>query len=349
MVDKADSILAQVLPQHGFAVIRKFTSSPTCSIFLVRAADDPGEDVFAAKVVHLSGLDSRGRASAEQEVSFLKGISAHPNLIAYRDSFAQDLGPKNPSLIIIMSFAEDGDLRGAVKESAALQRSIPEPVARSWLRQLLLGLRHMHTQAVIHRDLKSSNVFLSRKRQHLCVGDFGISTCLDSVSFANSSVGTPAYMAPEVMQGEKYEFQADMWSVGCIAFELCALCVPFKASTLMELFNQVTVEDPDWSLWKGFSDELRDVTQRLLQKEPSKRPTSSTLLEEACFSRADEVPAELWALVAPALGKDVVEVPAKAKDGLPHASCGGISNQSTTIGSEMSAEKTSRLDDACAN
>ncbi|CAK0849771.1 unnamed protein product, partial [Prorocentrum cordatum] len=182
------------------------------------------------------------RHPSSGEVSFLKGIPGHPNLIAHRDSFMEEgstgissgvrvggvdiktgEGGGGPYLFLLMSYAEDGDLRLAMKDRKQAQQTVPELVVLSWLRQTIAGLRHMHAHGVIHRDLKSSNIFLSGGRRVARIGDFGISKVLESVSFAQTGVGTPAYMAPETMTEMRYDFQADIWALGCILFELCAL------------------------------------------------------------------------------------------------------------------------------
>merc|ERR1719230_2471992 len=102
-----------------------------CSVFCVKQEKDPIEETYVAKVVTLAGLDAKGRASAQQEVSLLKGLAAHPNLIAYRESFLEDSAGAG-ILFIVMSLAEDGDLRRVVTEFAGgrevAPRTLPEPV-----------------------------------------------------------------------------------------------------------------------------------------------------------------------------------------------------------------------------
>jgi len=251
---------------------------------------------FAAKVVNLHGLDDQGRAHAEQEVSFLKGIAGHPNLIAYRDSFL--LEASHPRLVIIMSLAEDGDLRVVVKEFQASQRMIPELVILSWLHQTLAGLNHIHSCAVMHRDLKTSNIFLSKGRRQLQIGDFGISRMLESMSHAESSVGTPAYMSPEIMRNEAYDYHADMWAVGCIAYELSTLRMPFKTESLLELYMEVTEKEPSWGDFP--SQRLEEFSKALLAKTAADRPSCKELLGREAFF--EECPEELWEEVMPSDG-----------------------------------------------
>merc|ERR1719284_180207 len=138
-----------------------------------------------------------------------------------------------------MTLAEDGDLRRVVTEFQAAQALFPEPVVLSWTRQTLEGLKLLHSQGVVHRDLKSSNIFLCEGRRRIRIGDFGISKVLESTNFASTCVGTPAYMSPELMRNERYDYHVDMWALGCISYELCTLSLPFAAGSLVELACQV--------------------------------------------------------------------------------------------------------------
>jgi len=294
------SVLAERLRDRGFKVVQPLKSaSGHAVIFRVQETEEPEAQPYVAKVVSLTGLDAKGRASAQQEVSLLKGLSAHPNLIAYRESFVEEAG----ILYIVMTLAEDGDLRLVVTESQLAKRAVPEPVVLTWLRQTLGGLRHLHSQGVVHRDLKSSNIFLSGGRRRILIGDFGISRVLESTAFASSVVGTPAYMSPELMRNERYDFHVDMWALGCIAFELCTLQLPFAARSLLELACQVMESEPVWSHWDGldYSPEVLEVSTRLLSKDVAVRPSAAELLDEPFFSeggRGAEPPSEeVWASI----------------------------------------------------
>eukprot|EP00931_Biecheleriopsis_adriatica_P115761 TRINITY_DN91514_c0_g1_i1.p1 TRINITY_DN91514_c0_g1~~TRINITY_DN91514_c0_g1_i1.p1 ORF type:complete len:363 (-),score=68.91 TRINITY_DN91514_c0_g1_i1:61-1149(-) len=298
------------LHSKGFTIVRKLQASAACSILSVVKDGQTS----AAKVVNLAGLDDQGRLHADQEVSFLKGIGTHPNLISYLESFLME-----NRLVIIMSLAENGDLRCVVKElQASPPRRIPEPLILSWLHQTLAGLSFMHSQAVMHRDLKTSNIFLSAGRRRLQIGDFGISRMLESMTHAESCVGTPAYMAPEIMRNENYDFHADMWAVGCITYELCTLKMPFKTESLLELFIQVTEAEPAWSDFNTYSDDLLDLTKRLLSKTALDRPGSTELLSDPSSpwgpQALEAVPEELWKVVEP-LEEESSAVLPEGKDG----------------------------------
>lgn len=292
-------VLAAVLVARGYKRVQPLkNASGSAAIFRVQESEEEGAEPYVAKVVSLSGLDAKGCASAQQEVSLLKGLSAHPNLIAYRQSFMEEAG----QLYIVMSLADGGDLRCVVAECTSQKRTIPESVVLSWTRQTLSGLGHLHSQGVVHRDLKSSNIFLCQRRRVVRIGDFGISRVLDSTAFATSCVGTPAYMSPELMRSERYDHHVDMWAMGCIIYELCTLKLPFMSRSLVDLAMQVLEEDPVWTSWGDFSEEIRSVCARLLQKDPEARPTSTELLEEPLFAPGGRSwlppPEEAWSQIA---------------------------------------------------
>lgn len=297
-MEQTKRVLEDALHAKGFEVTQHLqVDNSTCGpLFLVReaAAGPDGGPTFVAKTVSLMGLDAQSRAAALQEVSVLRGLEKHPNLVAYRESFQEETVGV---LLIVMSYAEDGDLRRAVAESQTARRSIPEAIVLSWFRQILEGLRHLHSQAVVHRDLKSSNIFLCEGRRLVRIGDFGISKILESTAFAISCVGTPAYMSPELMRNERYAFHVDMWALGIVCFELCTLRLPFLSRSLLGLVNEVVGSEPDWSLW-SHSEELRDGVSRLLLKDAELRPTAADMLGEALFAEggrgACEPPEDAW-------------------------------------------------------
>lgn len=303
----ARSVLAEQLVARGYKRVQPLKSiSGHAAIFKVQETEDDGAETYVAKVVSLLGLDPKGRASAQQEVSLLKGLAAHPNLIAYRDSFMME---EAGQLYIVMSLADGGDLRCAVSEASSAGFRIPEPIVLCWVNQTLSGLGHLHIQGVVHRDLKSSNIFLCQGRRLVRIGDFGISRVLESTAFATSCVGTPAYMSPELMRSERYDHHVDMWAMGCIVFELCALKLPFLSTSLLDLAMQVLEAEPQWHLWEDFSEELRIVAARLLHKDPEARPNASDLLAEPLFAPGGRgsfpPPEEAWALI----GTEPADIP----------------------------------------
>ena len=102
-----------------------------------------------------------------------------------------------------------------------------------WFVQLALALQHVHERGVLHRDLKTSNVFVAGASAHVKLGDFGVAKAIgaDDAALAATCVGTPYYMPPELFRGEAYGTKADVWALGCVLYELLTRRRAFQASS----------------------------------------------------------------------------------------------------------------------
>lgn len=110
----------------------------------------------------------------------------------------------------------DGDLAGFIKHAKKKGELLEEKVILAWFVMLVMGIQALHSKNVLHRDLKSANIFLTSNK-FVKIGDFGISKVLDATS-AKTFVGTPYYLSPEVCSNKKYDFKSDLWSLGCILY-----------------------------------------------------------------------------------------------------------------------------------
>merc|ERR1719262_733640 len=118
-----------------------------------------------------------------------------------------------------MENAEDGDLHTPRLAMVKSGGRLAEPVIGRWLRQLLEALDYIHNRGVVHREVKTSNVFLKDSWCTALLGDFGISEVLACPTFAKACAGTPAYMSPEAVRNERYGTAVDVWAVGVILYE----------------------------------------------------------------------------------------------------------------------------------
>jgi len=207
--------------------------------------------------------------AAEEEVKVLRRL-AHPHIVAYFDFF-QDGG----ALHIVLEYADGGDL-------ASDLRARPEPYAeREAMRvfgQCLLALRYIHKRRIVHRDIKSQNIFLTSVRD-VKLGDFGIAKVMqDTLQEPTELVGTPSFLAPEMCTNERYDGKVDIWALGVVLYEMVSLVQPFLCNNIAATILKIVNGSPE-PLPEKLSAGVRDVVDRILQKKPQSRPSAGTLLE----------------------------------------------------------------------
>lgn len=197
----------------------------------------------------------------------------HPFIVDYRSNFLD-----GGYLGIFMAYCEGGDLATQISLARDAQRRIAEPQILRWMTQALLALKYIHDKHVLHRDLKSGNFFLS-KAGNLKMGDFGIAKVLSSTqAIARTAIGTPYYLSPEVCQEKPYAWPADIWAMGVILYELCALKLPFDGGSNMVVLVQSIIRGTAPPLPEEYSTFIRGLCTEMLNKVPAKRPTAGAIL-----------------------------------------------------------------------
>lgn len=179
-------------------------------------------------------------------------------------------------ILILYCKVQGGDLSNKIKEQKST--NFNENTILDWFTQITLALKHVHDRKVLHRDLKCQNIFLT-KSNLIKLGDFGIARVLSSTrENAKTMVGTPYYLSPEIINGRPYSFKSDIWSLGVILYELCALKPPFDASSLT--FLAMKIVKGQYNPIPGmYSKELKNMISILLQVDPAKRPTTNSILQ----------------------------------------------------------------------
>ena len=214
---------------------------------------------------------------SKQESDVLKQLK-HPNIVAYKESFLE-----KGRIVIIMEYCEGGDLSKLIKKNSEIELHFSEPQAIIWFYQLAKALEVIHSLNILHRDIKSSNIFLS-KDGSLKLGDFGISKIMNnSCDVAHTLVGTPLYMSPELCSNQPYASKSDIWALGCVFYEICALHQPFVSPSLLALISKITKEHPD-SLPERYSNTLKDLIFSMLVKDPILRISTSELVHHSIFT-----------------------------------------------------------------
>ncbi|KAF8515845.1 kinase-like domain-containing protein [Hysterangium stoloniferum] len=262
----------EVIGNGSFGVIRK-----------VRRRSDGV--VLARKELNFERMTERDRKQIVAEVNILKDL-CHENIVRYHDRYVDR---DNGILYILMEYCGGGDLGSIIKSCSRNNRPLPEDTIWGYFLQILLALHHCHfpstdesnsppRQQILHRDLKPENVFLD-ENQVIKLGDFGLSKALGVAGFANTYVGTPYYMSPELMQEKSYDAKSDIWSLGCLMYELCALKPPFheaKTHNELSIFIRNGRIPP---LPRGYSQSLHQVIKAMLNINPAMRPSAQQLLQ----------------------------------------------------------------------
>merc|ERR1719421_455245 len=208
-------------------------------------------------------MSSKEREDAVREAKVLKKMH-HPNIIRFQEVFMT----KRKKLCIVMDFADGGDLHQWMKSRNG--ELVPEETLFDFFVQICEALHHVHSQKVLHRDLKSQNIFLMQTGRVL-LGDFGISRILEATKdFARTMVGTPYYLSPEIIEERPYNYKSDIWSLGVILYELTTLKHPFDAESLHFLAIRILKGDfpsPDPMYSPGLADPLiQPARERVVQK-----------------------------------------------------------------------------------
>jgi len=260
------------LRDWGYEEIKTIGRGQYGVVQLVRNVED--KMLYVCKTVDLTCRPRAEREAAKQEVGLLKRLH-HPNIVEYKDSFF-----RGDAIIIAMQYCEGGDLSGYIRDIAKRRMRIKESTIMSYLVQVLQALQYVHGERILHRDLKSSNLFLTDKGSTIKLGDFGISRVLESTAQAAMSVvGTPHYMSPEVCENRPYNHKSDIWALGCVVYELCMLKHPFAAGNLLGLVHKIVREKFE-PIPPMYSAGLNHLVQRMLLKGANARPSVANLLED---------------------------------------------------------------------
>ncbi|CAN6844369.1 unnamed protein product [Brassica oleracea] len=216
----------------------------------------------------------------------IMSLIEHPNLLKAHCSFID-----RNTLWIVMPYMSGGSCFHLMK--TVYPQGFEQPIIATLLREVLKALVYLHRQGHIHRDVKAGNI-LVHSRGVVKLGDFGVSACMfdsgERMRTRNTFVGTPCWMAPEVMQQvDGYDFKADIWSFGITALELAHGHAPFSKYPPMKVLLMTLQNAPprlDYDRDKKFSKSFRELIAACLVKDPKKRPTAAKLLKHPFFKHA---------------------------------------------------------------
>jgi len=249
-----------------------------------RALCIPFNEIVAVKVLDLEKCNSN-LDGVRREAQIMSLID-HPNVLKACCSFIVD-----HTLWVVMPYMSGGSCLHIMK--SAYPDGFEEQIIATFLREVLKALEYLHNHGHIHRDVKAGNILVDASGA-VKLADFGVSACMfdsgDRQRSRNTFVGTPCWMAPEVMeQLHGYDFKADIWSFGITALELAHGHAPFSKYPPMKVLLMTLQNAPpglDYERDKKFSKSFKEMVAMCLVKDPTKRPTSAKLLKHHFFKHA---------------------------------------------------------------
>jgi len=258
-----------------YEVLRPIGSGSFGQVFLVVHRLERRQ--YVMKSIELKSTTLEGREAAELEVRLLSAVR-HPHIVTYRESFVNNAG----HLCIFMEYCEHGDVFTYLQEAKKAGKVPDEGGLLQWFIQISLALHALHLKKILHRDLKTQNIFLTGNRSQsifaLKLGDFGIATVLNSThELAKTQIGTPFYMSPELINNKPYSYKSDVWGLGCVLYEIINGQRAFDAQGLNGLALKI-IKGNYTPITSACSPGTRSLIKSMLNRNPKNRPTLKEIL-----------------------------------------------------------------------
>ncbi|XP_053869314.1 inactive serine/threonine-protein kinase PLK5 isoform X3 [Malaclemys terrapin pileata] len=251
----------QLLGKGAFGRCYKFTDTSTGKVYAIKIVPQS----------RISRLESRGKVEREIE---LHSHLSHRHVVGFHRHFAD-----RDNIYMILEYCSHKSLAHILKA----RKTLTEPEVRYYLRQIIAGLRYLHQQGIIHRDLKLSNFFLTKNMQ-VKIGDLGLATRDEQAGRRRGVVcGTPNYLAPEVIAKKGHSFQSDIWALGCIMYTALTGCSPFEITHKQEMYQ--CIREGRYPIPNHLSPGARKLIGCLLAPSPSERPSLEEVLEHEFFTQ----------------------------------------------------------------
>ena len=269
----------------NYQIIKKIGEGSYAKIYKVKK--DNSDTLYVLKNIPVSEEDYSSMNEILNESSILSHCD-NIYVIKYYDSFFY-----NGTFNIITEFCPYGDLFGYIKFYKVRGSRIEEKIIWIIFIQLSLGLGYLHHKKILHRDIKTKNIFI-KNNLTVKIGDFGIAKILSSTSsYAHTFIGTPYYISPELCKDQPYNDKSDVWALGCVLYELCTLNHPFEGGTQVEIYEKIITQKFK-SINPEYSSDLKKMIDLLLEKDEKKRPKMKDILKmKSVVDRANKYNIEL--------------------------------------------------------
>ncbi|XP_045885450.1 serine/threonine-protein kinase Nek4 isoform X5 [Micropterus dolomieu] len=260
---------------NNYTFIRVVGKGSYGEVHLVKHKTDRKQ--YVIKKLNLTTSSKRERRAAEQEAQLLSQLR-HPNIVTYRESWEGD----DCQLYIVMGFCEGGDLYHRLKQQKG--ELLPEKQVVEWFVQIAMALQYLHERNILHRDLKTQNIFLT-KTNIIKVGDLGIARVLENQNdMASTLIGTPYYMSPELFSNKPYNYKSDVWALGCCVYEMSTLKHAFNAKDMNSLVYRI-VGGKLPQMPSKYDPQLGELIKSMLCKRPEDRPDVKLVLRQPYIKR----------------------------------------------------------------
>ena len=261
---------------NDFQIISKLGEGAYSTVFKVKRSVDG--KTYALKKVKILNLSDKEKENALNEVRILASVKSN-YVVSYKEAFFDE---KDRTLCIVMEFADNGDLYQKIVEHKKKAMFFEESEIWKVFIQLVKGLKALHDLKILHRDLKSANVFLYSNGDAK-IGDLNVSK-VTRTGIGHTQTGTPYYASPEVWQDNPYNNKSDIWSLGCVLYEMITLKPPFRAQDMEGLYKRV-LRGQYSKIPDRFSNDLFQIVQFLLQVNPKLRPNCDQILDHPIIQK----------------------------------------------------------------
>ena len=247
---------------RNYQIIEKIGKGTFGIVYKVKKFNDPL--IYVIKQISLDGLTDEQINQVYSEAKILSLIKSK-YVVKYYESFLEA-----DNLNIVMEYCDNGDLCNYLEEQKKKYKPLKEDLIWKIFIKITLGLATIHKMKILHRDLKTLNIFL-KKDMEIKIGDLGVAKELNQASFANTIIGTPYYLSPEMCEDKPYNEKSDIWALGVILYELCTFRHPFTAGNHAALILKIMNANPE-PILACYSSNLQKLVNYILEKEIAKRP-----------------------------------------------------------------------------